>query len=47
MAIYIIMIMACACIGYAVDGWRGVALGALLGPIGLVISAIIHGKESV
>lgn len=45
MEFFIIMAVACAIIGYFIDGGRGVALGALLGVIGLVISAILHGKD--
>lgn len=46
MEFWIIMAIIFGAIGYFIDDnqGRGVAIGALLGPIGLVISAIQKGK---
>ena len=45
MEIIIIFALICAGIGAFIDGGRGFALGLLLGPIGLIIAAIMSGKD--
>jgi len=45
MEVFILMAVVCAAIGFGIDGGRGLALGALLGVFGLLISAILKGKE--
>lgn len=46
MEVFLIMMLACAGVGFFIDGSRGLILGGLLGIIGLVIAAILHGKEN-
>lgn len=45
MEIFIFMAVVCAAIGFSIDGGRGLALGALLGVFGLLISAVLKGKS--
>lgn len=42
----IFMAIVCALIGYFIDGVRGTVLGGSLGIIGLIISAILHGRDA-
>jgi hypothetical protein len=42
MEILVVVALICAGIGGALDGGRGAILGALLGPIGLIITAIMR-----
>ena len=44
MDVIIIFAIICAGIGFCIDGGRGAILGGLLGPIGLIIAAIVKGK---
>lgn len=46
MEIIVIMAIVSAGIGYAIDGIRGLALGAVLGVIGLLISAILRNSDA-
>lgn len=45
MEILIILIGACALIGGMLDGWRGAFMGLFLGPIGIIIAAVMAGKD--
>lgn len=46
MELIIVMAVLCGAIGYFIDGGRGLALGALLGVIGLIISAILASGDA-
>lgn len=45
MELLLIVGVICAVIGAVIDGGRGFLLALLLGPIGLVISAILAGND--
>ena len=45
MEIVIVFALICAGIGAALDGGRGAVLGALLGPIGLIITAVMRAGD--
>ena len=45
MEIYLLSALIFGLIGYFVDGGKGVLWGALLGPLGLIIAAILKGKS--
>lgn len=40
-ATVMVFVVACGLIGVFMDGIRGAALGALLGPLGLLIAAVL------
>lgn len=40
-ATIMVIVVACGLIGVFMDGMRGAALGALLGPLGLLIAAVL------
>ena len=42
----IILAIICSGIGYAISGGIGAILGLLLGPIGLIVAAILGNKGS-
>jgi hypothetical protein len=45
MEILLFLSLVCGGIGYAIDEGKGVIWGALLGPLGLIIAAILKGKS--
>jgi hypothetical protein len=45
MEVLIIVAIVCAGIGGVLDGGRGAILGALLGPIGLIITAVMRAGD--
>ena len=45
MEILLISAVVFGAIGYAIDGGKGALWGALLGPFGLIIAAILKGKS--
>jgi len=45
MEILLISALIFGAVGYFVDGGKGVVWGALLGPLGLIIAAILKGKS--
>lgn len=45
METYLIMAAVCAVIGFMIDNGRGFALGLILGVFGLLIAAILKGKD--
>jgi hypothetical protein len=46
MEILIVSALVFGGIGYIIDGGKGLLWGAFLGPIGLIIAAILKGKSN-
>lgn len=41
----LVFLVLCSAVGLFIDGMRGLIFGLLLGPIGLVVSAVLSVKK--